>query len=46
MPETSLGSALNRFLLVTLDAHAVYASHGFVEVETGRWMACDLRAVS
>ncbi|MBL7260951.1 GNAT family N-acetyltransferase [Paractinoplanes lichenicola] len=35
---------LNRFLLVTRDAHAVYAPHGFTEVEPGRWMECDLRA--
>ena len=37
---------LSRFLLVTRDAHAVYARHGFVEVDPGRWMECDLRAVA
>lgn len=37
---------LTRFVLVTLDAHAVYARHGFTEVEPGRWMECDLRAVA
>ncbi len=36
---------LNRFVLVTRDAQAVYARHGFTEVEPGRWMECDLRAV-
>ncbi|MCM4079358.1 GNAT family N-acetyltransferase [Paractinoplanes hotanensis] len=38
----SLG--LTRFVLVTKDAHAVYARHGFTDVEPGRWMQCDLRA--
>jgi GNAT superfamily N-acetyltransferase len=37
---------LHRFLLVTRDAHAVYAPHGFTEVEPGRWMECDLRVVT
>lgn len=37
---------LNRFLLATRDAHTVYAPHGFAEVEPGRWMECDLRAVT
>jgi GNAT superfamily N-acetyltransferase len=36
---------LRRFLLVTRDAHAVYARHGFREVDPGRWMECDLTAV-
>jgi GNAT superfamily N-acetyltransferase len=35
---------LQRFLLVTRDAHAVYARHGFAEVAAGRWMECDLRS--
>jgi len=35
---------LQRFLLVTRDAHAVYARHGFAEVQSGRWMECDLRS--
>ncbi len=35
---------LTRFLLVTRDAHAVYARHGFTEVDPGRWMECDLRS--
>jgi GNAT superfamily N-acetyltransferase len=33
---------LSRFLLVTRDAHALYARHGFTEVQPGRWMECDL----
>jgi GNAT superfamily N-acetyltransferase len=37
------GLGLERFLLVTRDAHAVYARHGFTQVEPGRWMECDLR---
>jgi len=37
---------LSRFLLVTRDAHAVYAREGFAEVEPGRWMECDLGSVS
>jgi GNAT superfamily N-acetyltransferase len=37
-------AGLKRLLLVTLDAHAVYARHGFTEVEPGRWMECALRA--
>ena len=37
---------LSRFLLATRDAHTVYAPHGFVDAEPGRWMVCDLRAVS
>jgi GNAT superfamily N-acetyltransferase len=40
------GRGLRRFLLVTQDAHGVYARHGFTDVEPGRWMECDLRAVS
>ena len=40
------GRGLNRFLLATRDAHGVYAPHGFTDVEPGRWMECDLRAVS
>ncbi|MDY7085205.1 MAG: GNAT family N-acetyltransferase [Actinomycetota bacterium] len=36
---------LNRFLLVTRDAHDVYAPHGFAAVEPGRWMECDLRTL-
>jgi GNAT superfamily N-acetyltransferase len=36
---------LRRFLLVTRDAHAVYARHGFTAVDAGRWMECDLTAV-
>lgn len=36
---------LNRFLLVTKDAQPVYAKQGFVDVEPGRWMVCDLRAL-
>jgi hypothetical protein len=37
---------LKRFLLVTRDAHALYAREGFAAVEAGRWMECDLRTVS
>ncbi|WP_250002221.1 GNAT family N-acetyltransferase [Actinoplanes sp. M2I2] len=37
---------LSRFVLVTRDAHAVYARHGFTDVEPGRWMECDLRAAT
>lgn len=37
------GLGVRRLLLVTRDAHEVYARHGFVEVEAGRWMECDLR---
>jgi GNAT superfamily N-acetyltransferase len=33
---------LRRFLLVTRDAHEIYARHGFAEVEPGRWMECHL----
>ena len=40
------GRGLSRFLLITRDAHAVYAAQGFTEVEPGRWMECDLRAVA
>jgi GNAT superfamily N-acetyltransferase len=36
---------LKRLLLITRDAQSVYAAHGFVEVDPGRWMACDLEAV-
>ncbi|MGX6601513.1 GNAT family N-acetyltransferase [Micromonosporaceae bacterium Da 78-11] len=39
------GRGLRRFLLVTRDAHEVYARHGFTEVDRGRWMECDLTAV-
>jgi GNAT superfamily N-acetyltransferase len=35
---------LRRFLLVTRDAHAVYARHGFTAVDPGRWMECDLQS--
>jgi GNAT superfamily N-acetyltransferase len=35
---------LQRLLLVTRDAHEVYARQGFAEVEAGRWMECDLRS--
>ncbi|MGK5680359.1 GNAT family N-acetyltransferase [Actinoplanes sp. URMC 104] len=34
---------LKRFLLVTRDAQAIYARHGFTEVQPGRWMECHLR---
>jgi GNAT superfamily N-acetyltransferase len=34
---------LSRFLLVTRDAHSIYAREGFAEVDPGRWMECDLR---
>ena len=37
---------LRRLLLATLDAHGVYAPHGFADVEPGRWMECDLTVVS
>ena len=37
---------LRRFLLATRDAHTLYAPQGFTDVEPGRWMECDLRAVS
>lgn len=33
---------LRRFLLVTRDAHELYARHGFTEVAPGRWMERDL----
>jgi GNAT superfamily N-acetyltransferase len=36
---------LRRFLLVTRDAHGLYARHGFKQVDPGRWMECDLTAV-
>ncbi|MEU8821455.1 GNAT family N-acetyltransferase [Actinoplanes sp. NPDC048796] len=36
---------LKRLLLTTRDAQPVYAAQGFVEVDPGRWMACDLEAV-
>ncbi|MEV4351798.1 GNAT family N-acetyltransferase [Actinoplanes sp. NPDC049596] len=36
---------LKRLLLTTRDAQPVYAAQGFVEVDPGRWMACDLAAV-
>jgi GNAT superfamily N-acetyltransferase len=38
------GRGLTRFLLVTNDAHGVYAPLGFAPVDAGRWMECDLRA--
>jgi GNAT superfamily N-acetyltransferase len=34
---------VQRFLLVTKDAHGVYERLGFTEVEPGRWMENDLR---
>jgi GNAT superfamily N-acetyltransferase len=34
---------LTRFLLVTRDAHGLYAKEGFKQVDPGRWMECDLR---
>jgi GNAT superfamily N-acetyltransferase len=34
---------LNRLLLVTKDAQALYAREGFTAVEPGRWMELDLR---
>jgi GNAT superfamily N-acetyltransferase len=37
---------LKRFLLVTRDAHHVYAPLGFEPVEPGRWLECDLRAAA
>lgn len=40
------GRGLRRFLLATKDAHGVYARHGFVDVEPGRWMECDLQSVT
>jgi hypothetical protein len=39
------GRGLTRLLLVTNDAHGVYAPLGFAPVDAGRWMECDLRAV-
>ena len=39
------GRGLRRFLLVTRDAHEVYARQGFTAVEPGRWMECDLSTV-
>jgi GNAT superfamily N-acetyltransferase len=36
---------LRRLLLVTADAHGVYAPLGFEPVDGARWMECDLRAV-
>ncbi|XVU25740.1 GNAT family N-acetyltransferase [Actinoplanes sp. CA-054009] len=39
------GLGLKRFLLTTRDAQSVYAAQGFVEVDPGRWMVCDLQAV-
>jgi GNAT superfamily N-acetyltransferase len=37
---------LRRFLLVTLDAHTLYAPLGFRPVDNGRWMECDLQAAA
>ncbi|GAA0521369.1 N-acetyltransferase [Paractinoplanes deccanensis] len=36
---------LKRFVLTTRDAQPVYAGQGFVDVEPGQWMTCDLLAV-
>jgi GNAT superfamily N-acetyltransferase len=36
-------AGVRRFLLVTKDAHEVYARLGFTDVQPGRWMECDLR---
>ncbi|MFI7539670.1 GNAT family N-acetyltransferase [Actinoplanes sp. NPDC049599] len=37
---------LKRFVLVTRDAHRVYAPLGFEPVDAGRWMECDLQAAT
>jgi predicted GNAT family acetyltransferase len=37
---------LRRFLLVTRDAHSVYAPLGFRAVDGARWMECDLQAAA
>jgi GNAT superfamily N-acetyltransferase len=39
------GRGLQRFLLVTRDAHGLYSRYGFTAVDPGRWMECDLTAV-
>jgi GNAT superfamily N-acetyltransferase len=39
------GRGLRRFVLITNDAHGVYAPLGFAPVDAERWMECDLRAV-
>lgn len=37
---------LKRLLLVTRDAHGVYAPLGFTPVDGARWMECDLQAAA
>jgi GNAT superfamily N-acetyltransferase len=37
---------VGRLVLVTKDAHGVYAPLGFAPVVPGRWMECDPRSVS
>jgi GNAT superfamily N-acetyltransferase len=44
--ERYAARGLRRFLLATRDAHTLYTPHGFADVEPGKWMECDLQAVS